>query len=1130
MEMIPPVDRLQAGAGLSPNLCRQSARQGQFQPIIRICSILFVMILIGWTQLVNAQTVTYTAKDASLRTIFTEIKKQTNYGVFGNDDLLKDAKPVTIKAANMSLAEFLKKVMEGQPLNYRFDGKNIIFFARNKTGAGNEKAQLINVLGNVQSDDGYAIPGAVVMIKGTRKGALTNEKGMVTLENVTPPFILVVSSLGFESQEVSVKETQTQFSARLRRGVTELNHVEIRNGMFTRRKEDFTGAASVFTGDQLKTIGNRNILESLKTLDPSFVQVPNNTQGSNPNAMPNFEIRGRTSVSNTDLNSQFNADPNQPLFILDGFESTLQAIYDLDMNRVASVTILKDAASTALYGAKASNGVVVVETKRPVPGQLRISYTADLSTDMPDLRSYNMMNAAEKLEFERLSGVYIKPTDQWNTDQQYATRMAAVQSGVNTYWLSDPLQLGFNNRHSLQLNGGNSDLMFNAGASYSKQNGVMKGSSRTAWNGNFNLTYRKGAINVTNQMNVSGGNAVASPYGDFSTFVNASPYYRKRLNDGSIPKYLDTTGLTLVNPLYNASLYSINKTPNFSFYDNLAAIYTLSNTLRLQGGLQLGRGTSDQIIFIPPDNTKFDGADPMQKGSYTNTHSSNTSYSMNLMLTWAKVIGKHRINANGRAEMQETKSELTGFSAVGFPYGTNGNPSYAFQYTPFSRPTAVTSTARSVGFLGSINYVYDNRFLVDATYRLDGASVFGSNKQFKPFASGGIGWNLHQEAFLKDFTWLSLLKIRGNIGFTGNENLGQFTSVSTFAFQQGQNNFGQGLNMLSLGNPDLEWQKTLQESYGIDFGFFKNRISGTVDYFNKLTDPMAIGTSGTLPSSAGVNSNYVINLGHLTTKGIEFNVRFSPIYNLTKQIVWTVGVSGSAYKSTYGGLGNSLTLLNNKSDSLSNRGGKAALNSLTRYADGYSPDDIWAVVSRGIDPATGNEIFQQKDGTLTYNYDPSQVVRVGNTRPSLQGVINTSFNYKNFTFGAAIRYSMGGYKLNSALYTKVENIGNLLDNQDKRALYDRWKNPGDVSQFKSITSVSSTPMSSRFVEKDNYFNGESFNLGYRISKGWIRKIKMQSLSMNFYLNNIFWMESIKTERGTSYPFARTASFSVNASF
>jgi hypothetical protein len=428
--------------------------------------------------------------------------------------------------------------------------------------------------------------------------------------------------------------------------------------------------------------------------------------------------------------------------------------------------------------------------------------------------------------------------------------------------------------------------------------------------------------------------------------------------------------------------------------------------------------------------------------------------------------------------------------------------------------------------------VFDQRFLVDATYRLDGASVFGSNRLFKPFASGGLGWNLHREAFLRSVRWINLLKIRGNMGFTGNENLGQFTSVSTYSFQPGQNNFGQGLNMLSLGNPNVEWQKTLQKSYGVDFSFFNNRISGNVDYFTKHTNPLAIGTNGTVPSSAGVNSNYVINVGHLDTKGWEFNLRLSPIYDLKKRIIWTIGITGSAYKSTYGGLGNTLAVLNLKGDSLSGVGGANAANGLNRYNDGYSPDDIWAVVSRGIDPATGKEIFQKKDGSFTFDYDPNDIVRVGNSRPKIEGVINTTFTYKNFTLGAAIRYSRGGYLLNSALYTKVENISynQVRYNQDKRALYQRWQKPGDVSQFKSISINSSTPMSSRFVEKDNYFDGESFSLGYRVSNGWIRQLKMQSLSFNFYLNDIFWLESVKTERGTDYPYARTASLSISAFF
>ena len=339
------------------------------------------------------------------------------------------------------------------------------------------------------------------------------------------------------------------------------------------------------------------------------------------------------------------------------------------------------------------------------------------------------------------------------------------------------------------------------------------------------------------------------------------------------------------------------------------------------------------------------------------------------------------------------------------------------------------------------------------------------------------------------------------------------------------NNFGiGGLTMVSLGNPDLEWQKTLQKSYGLDFNLLNSRVTGYLEYFNKRTDPLLVPASGTLPSSAGVNSNYVMNVGHLTTRGWSTNLRFSPIYKLNERIVLTLGITGSAYKSIYGGLGNKLEAYN--TDQMKSKG-------LIRYRDGYSPDDMWAVISKGIDPATGREIYQKQDGSLTFDYNTDDIVKVGNTRPRAEGVVNASFTYKDFTIGANIRYVIGAYIYNTALYEKVEEIStsDIKFNQDKRALYERWQEPGDVAQFKLITSLQSTPsVSSRFIQKDTHFNGESFNVGWRISDGWIERLKLQSLSINFYLNDIFRIESVKSERGINYPFSRSASLSINVLF
>ena len=1103
---------------------RRRLFRSQFLLLMKLTSVLLLATCLQVSAKAVSQTVSLKLSNAPLEKTLKDIAAQTGYELFYRVEQMREAKNVSIEVNKAELKSVLDVIFSTQPFTYAIANKTIILSPRPRPVLPTSPPlDTLPLQGKVLSENGAPIAGATVYIKGATGMHLTNSNGDVLLKRPANNATIVISSIGYEPLEFQLKINQTSFTVHLKVRVTELSVMEVNNGMFTRSRSSFTGAATTYTGDQLKSIGNRNVLESLKTLDPTFVQITNNNQGSNPNNMPTFEIRGRTSISTTDLNDQFNSDPNQPLFILDGFESTLQAIYDLDINRVLSVTILKDAASTALYGAKASNGVVVVETRRPLPGELRISYSGDFSLDMPDLRSYNLMNASEKLQFEKLSGIYIQPNSQWLADQQYNQLLTAVKSGINTYWLSEPVHTGVTNRHSLQLSGGTNALLFNAGASYGNQDGIMKGSGRQNWSGNFTTSYRKGRVNVSDVFSMSGTTATASPYGDFSSFALANPYYKKRNDDGTIPEYLNPSSFLMVNPLYPASLNSLNQTKSFSFYNNLQAIINLAAGLRLQGGFQLSKGNSTAIAFKPPEDPSFDNVDYHQKGSYTNNHSENTGYSGNIMLSYAKVIDRHQLTVNTRADLQQTSANAVGFSAVGFPYGTNGNPSYSFSYTPYSIPSASSQRSHSVGFLGSLNYAYDQRFLLDATYRLDGASVFGSNRQFKPFASAGLGYNLSKESFLRKYRWIDLFKIRGDIGYTGNENLGQFSSVSVYTIQPGLNNFGQGLELSSLGNPNLAWQKTLQQSYGTDFAFFHNRISGYAEYFVKRTDPLEIGAAGTLPSSVGVNGNYVLNVGKLTTKGWDFNLRTSPIYNTRKRIIWTIGITGSAYTSRYGGLGSSLAALNKL---------QLANNGLIRYNDGYSPDDVWAVISKGIDPATGQEIFQKKDGTLTFVYDPNDIVKAGNTRPKIEGVINTSFTYHNFTLGANIRYSYGGYLMNSALYNKVENISiyDVHYNQDKRALYERWQKPGDVAQFKAININTTTPMSSRFIEKNNYFDGESFSLGYRVSNGWVRRLSMQTLNFTAYLNNIFWLESVKSERGTNYPFDRTISFSVSASF
>lgn len=1084
-----------------------------------------------------SQKVTVSFKNAPLHEVIREIGSQAGVNLIFNMQQLRTAASVTVDLKNVTLNEALTAVLRNQ--NFVFELQDgVVAIKKNghltqdaAVALVNAPPPVIDVSIRISDEKGYPVNGAIVSVKGTKMAYMTGENGLVFIKALDAKATLIITCIGFEQQEIKVGGREA-FGVSLKTKVYELSTFEINTGISRRNKESFTGSATTITGEQLKVIGNRNIIESLKTLDPAFIKVDNNLQGSNPNRLPTIEVRGKTMLTNANLNDQFNADPNQPLFILDGFETTLQTIYDLDMNRVASISILKDAASTAMYGSKAANGVVVVETKRPVPGQLRMTYTGDFRFELPDLSSYNLMNASEKLRFDELTFFKSSPGDAtlWAREERLAARRADVAKGINTYWLAEPVRTGFSNNHSVQLNGGNNDLYFNAGLLYGKQAGVMKGSQRDNWSGNMSLTYRKGKLNITEMATLSGNTSNESPYGSFANFAAAGPYYKKYNENGGISRLLDDVYDTLnINPLYNASLFSINQNKIFSFINNLRAIYTFSREIRVEAGLQMTKGNTTGVLFVPPDNTAFDALPGNLKGSYSKNNLENHGYVANLTLSLNKSIDKHLFSYIVRGQVQSGTSESTGFSAVGFPYGTNGNPAYAFGFTPYSTPASSKATTRSMSVTNSFNYTYDNRFVFDAVYTVNGSSAFGSNKKYKPFASGGLAWNLMKESFFRKMSWVNLLRIRGNVGYTGNENLGTFTSVSTYSFSNGNNNyFGQGLTLASLGSPNLEWSRTLQKSYGVDFSLLNNRLSGNVEYYIKKTDPMSVGATGTLPSSVAANSNYVINVGNLTTKGWNFSLRYNPVYDLKNNIIWSVSLSGAKVASKYGDFSNKLASLNKEQQDA---------NGLVRYQDGYSPDDLWAVVSRGIDPANGKELFQKLDGTLTYYYNTDDIVRVGNTRPVMEGVVGTGLSWKNFRVDINARYRLGGYVFNDALYSKVENpFANTLPtinrnpNIDRRALYSRWQKPGDVSEFTDIRQLAATPKSSRFIQKDNHFVGESISFGWRSSAGWVKKLHIQTLSLNLFLNDIFRMESIQSERGLDYPFSRSAGFSVNVSF
>lgn len=1052
----------------------------------------------------------------TVREIFDAISSQLRYDVFYNGEQLDLNRKVKFAQQVLNLEQVLDAVANNR-FKYTLEDRTIILTPLTTPQTVNS----VTLTGQVTDQSNTPLPGVTVLVKGTKLGTSTDPEGNFKLslpqqENT----ILIFSFIGMESQEVPVGDPKKPIKVILKETAENLKEVVV-TGIFTRKKESFTGSASTYTASELKTAGTQNILQSLKTLDPSFAILDNTLYGSDPNRLPNMEIRGKSSMLG--MRDELEADPNQPLFILDGFESSLSVINDMDINRIASITILKDAASTAIYGSKAANGVVVVETVKPQAGKLMVSYNGNANISMPDLSSYNLMNAKEKLAFEKLAGKYTpaswSATSEFELQKLYNQKLA--ESGIDTYWLTEPLRVGVNQKHSLYIEGGEGSFLFGIGAGYNGISGVMEKSNREVISGNIDLIYRIKKFQFSNKFSMT-NTKIKNPIVDFSEYAAANPYYKKRDEEGNIGKWLENNDYTkAANPLWNASQNSHDEGKQLALSNYFVAEYTPLEALKVRARFGISYGNDDTEKFISRNDTRFDTYEILKKGTFNTTNTRSNQYEGELSVTFAKLIGRHRLNAVLGGNLNSNKTLTQGYSAQGFPEGDFVYPSFSNGYPEGGSPTYYENTSRSMNGYFNLGYSFDDRYLMDFSLRENGSSVFGASKRYIGTWSVGLGWNLHKERFIADhLTWIDFLKLRASIGNPGNQNFSSSKTLTTFNFQlASMNYFGMGAVLNQLGNPDLDWQITLDKNIGIDMTLIDKRLNITADYYHKVTDPLLINIS--MPLSSGTSS-YLTNMGKQISQGLTLSASYYIIQKLDQRFSWLVRGNLRTQKTKLDKIGNKLDELNKSGQG----------HNTVRYYNGADPDDIWAVKSAGIDPSTGRELFYDKEGNYTYDFSYDNEVICGNTRPKIEGVIGTSLNYKGFSVSMNFRYQTGASVFNEALFNKVENISvsGLNKNQDKRALYERWQNPGDKVRFKDIANAASTPMSSRFIQKENVLSMESVYVGYEFYEGWIKKIGLSNLKIQASMRDVFRASTIKSERGTLYPFARSLELGLSFNF
>jgi TonB-linked SusC/RagA family outer membrane protein len=1108
-------------------------RKNHVYPILlklKLTLILLITVILQTSATSFAQ-ITLNEKNAPLTQVIEKIRKQTGYDFFFGANILNNTKPITLKVNDVSLEEALRLIFVNQPITYSIEQKTIVL---QKEDSKTLDLREVIVTGRVVDEKGAPVVGASVRIKGSKKSAVPTDKdGLFKITADSEIDFVVISYIGYETQEV--KASKVPIIVKLKVDENKLEEITINTGIFKKVDKSFTGSSITVTAKDLALNGNRNIITSLRNIDPSFNIIESNSFGSNPNRLPEIQMRGNSSLPNVnELQDQTRVGLNTPLIILDGFQSTLQKMLDINENEVESITLLKDAAATAIYGSRGSNGVVVITTKSPRSGKLRLNFRSDLNVETPDLTDYNLLKAKDKLELERIAGYYNNARAEVDLPlkRYYNFLLNEVNRGVETDWMAIPLNTGVGQRHNLRLEGGDQAFRYSASAQLNDIKGVMKGSARTTFNGAITLAYTYKNVRFRNNLQISQGKSNESNYGSFSQFTALNPYWRPYNDKGTVLKVLgdpgnfDYTGYfnnLPTNPLYNATLNTFDKSETSEIINNTSVDWTILKDLIIRAQLGLIKNTVQTDVFRPADHTAFNNyqtVDLFRKGDYRYGISNAIGYDGSINLAYSKTFDiKHVVFAGLDYNIRQNKNSGYNFIAEGFPNANFDFISMALQYAKDGKPTGTESLTRAIGFTSNLNYTYDNRYFVDASFRVDGSSQFGANKRIAPFWSAGLGWNLHNEKFLQDNTIINRLKIRGSAGITGSQNFNAYQALSTYGYYTDDRYSNWlGAYLLGLGNEDLQWQQTMKYDIGTDAEFFNRRLKITADYYIETTEDLV--SSINLPASNGFTS-YIENIGSMRNKGFELK---ATAFLISKPgLTWSI--TGAAVQNRNKILETSAAY--QKAQEINKN---SAVNVDGIFEKGYSSNTIWVVPSLGIDPSTGKELFLGKDGLPTYTWQASNVTAMGTTDPKLFGNFSTMLRYKNFTINASFGYRFGGQQYNQTLVNKVEG-GSYRNNVDARVYDSRWKNPGDIAAFKGLLVTGVTNKTSRFVQNENTFRLQNINLQYDLKNSiFTKKWGFEAFNVVANMSDVFYLSTVRRERGTTYPFSKQFSISLNATF
>ena len=1026
--------------------------------------ILIVLISIGlgsaFANPTRAQTkIDINVKNVSLEELFKQIENKSEFIFFYQDDVLKYSVSLQLKGATLS--KILDKALANTDLTYTIDSRQVVIKENSNVDVLDKKTpQDRKITGTVTDSEGTPLVGATVLIKGTTSGTSTDFDGNFELTVPNNTTTLTVSYLGFVAQEVSIENVST-LKVQLAADSTALDEIVV-IGYGTERKSLLTDAVTTVTSEQIADLpvpGVDGILQG----QAAGVQVMQNS--GTPGGEMSVRIRGLTSISGS----------SQPLYIIDGIPVTTgdygqlsfsgqgtSALSDLNPNEIESISILKDASATAIYGARASNGIVLITTKRGTSEQSVVNVNT-YSGFQRVWNTVDMLNARQWKEYRNdLTGTAVY------TEEQIA------DNSIDTNWQDIIFRTAPISSYEVSLTGGSEKTRFFASGTLFKQTGILIGTDYKRANGRLNIDHE-----LSDKVKI--GASIGLSYAATDRVEGDQTLH------GPLPNGISTPA---IYPVYNEDGTYNQQGP----YANAVSIaneaisvnysYRTNSNVYLDYKILKGLTFSSKwgVDFLNFREHSYESTKTVQGAKYNGlgfeTYSNVLNIVSNNLLKYNKTFGRHKVEG------------LLGYSFESYNRASSYIRGQDFADDDLeylnSAATIVSASSGSTdsglrSYFGRANYNFADKYIATISGRFDTSTKFGENNRTGFFPAASVAWRVSQEKFMENIKPISDLKFRVSYGLTGNDDISPFlfSELYSTTVYGGQ----PGIYPSNIPNPDLKWESTAQLNIGLNLGLFNDRLSLTADYYDKQTNDLLL--SRPLPPNSGFSS-VTQNIGKVQNRGLEFTISSQ---NLVGNFSWNTqfNISGNRNKV--------LELYQGQPIDDIGRGGN-------RIMEGEPIGVFYSFKSLGVDPSTGNIVFADTnfDGVIT----SEDRTIVGNPHPDFIGGLTNNFSYKGFDLNVFLQGSYGNDVFNgSRLFLESLQGG---DSQTT-AVLRRWRQPGDITDIPRATTdpvkaAQNKRVSSRFIEDGSYLRFKNVTLGYTLKGEALRKTLFNSVRVYVSAQNL----------------------------